>query len=118
MSYRVPLGTDARGNLLRMDNVLAGIPDRLEKANEQLTNLHHQKAAAQGELGKPFPQESELAAKSRRLAELDAALNMEETTDSHADRSSDRPSVLADLKVKSGNIPTTRRHKESREEVL
>ena len=118
MSHRVSLGTDGRGNLIRLDNALAGIPDKLNDAKEQLTNLYNQQEATKAELGKPFPQEAELAAKSQRLAELDAALNMEETTESRAERGSERPSVLADLKSKSEHIPPAHRHNESREEVL
>ena len=71
VSHRVALGTDARGNITRLDNALAGIPERLERANEQLNNLYNQQEAAKAEVGKPFPQEAELAAKSQRLAELD-----------------------------------------------
>jgi len=118
MSHRVSLGTDGRGNLIRLDNALAGIPDKRNDAKEQLTNLYNQQEATKAELGKPFPQEAELAAKSQRLAELDAALNMEETGESRVERSSERPSVLADLKAKSEHIPPAHRHNESREEVL
>ena len=118
MSHRVALGTDARGNITRLDNALSGIPERLERANEQLTNLYNQQEAAKAELGKPFPQEAELAAKSQRLAELDAALNMEDTVESRAEKSeAERPSVLADLKSKSEHIPPAKRS-ESYEEVL
>ena len=118
MSHRVALGTDARGNITRLDNALAGIPERLERANEQLTNLYNQQEAAKGELGKPFPQEAELMAKSQRLAELDAALNMEDTVESRAKKkSTERPSVLADLKSKAEHIPPAKRS-EAREEVL
>ena len=119
MSHRVALGTDARGNLIRLDNALAGIPERLESAKEQLANLQNQQEATKAELGKPFPQEAELVAKSQRLAELDAALNMEDTVESHEERScSDRPSVLADLKEKSESIPPANRHTDYHEEVL
>ena len=118
MSHRVALGTDARGNITRLDNVLSGIPERLERANEQLTNLYNQQEAAKAELGKPFPQEAELVAKSQRLAELDAALNMEDTVKGHAEKSeAERPSVLADLKSKAEHIPPARRS-EGYEEVL
>ena len=118
MSHRVALGTDARGNITRLDNALSGIPERLERANEQLTNLYNQQEAAKAELGKPFPQEAELAAKSQRLAELDAALNMEDTVESRAEKSeAERPSVLADLKSKAENIPPAKRS-EGYEEVL
>ncbi len=118
MSHRVALGTDARGNITRLDNALSGIPERLERANEQLTNLYNQQEAAKAELGKPFPQEAELAAKSQRLAELDAALNMEDTVENRAEKSkAERPSVLADLKSKSEHIPPAKRS-EGYEEVL
>ena len=39
--------------------------------------MRQQMAAAKQELGKPFPQDAELKTKSARLAELDAALNMD-----------------------------------------
>ena len=118
MSHRVALGTDARGNITRLDNALSGIPERLERANEQLTNFYNQQEAAKAELGKPFPQEAELAAKSQRLAELDAALNMEDTVEGHAEKSeAERPSVLADLKSKVEHIPPAKRS-EGYEEVL
>lgn len=118
VSHRVALGTDARGNITRLDNALAGIPERLERANEQLNNLYNQQEAAEAEVGKPFPQEAELAAKSQRLAELDAALNMEDSAENRDERSeSERPSVLADLKSKAEHIPPAK-YSETREEVL
>ena len=76
ISHRLSLGTDARGNLTRMDNTLASIPDRLTHTKEQLSNVEYQMEAAKAELGKPFPQAEELTQKSYRLAELDAQLNM------------------------------------------
>ncbi|MGN0322651.1 MAG: SNF2-related protein, partial [Oliverpabstia sp.] len=119
MSHRVLLGTDAKGNLIRMDNAIAGIPERLERAKEQLVNLQNQQEATKAELGKPFPQEWELGVKSHRLAELDAALNMENGTESHTEEhGSEKPSVLADLKAKSERIPPASRQSEYREEVL
>ena len=118
VSHRVALGTDARGNITRLDNALASIPERLERANEQLNNLYNQQEAAKAEVGKPFPQEAELTAKSQRLAELDAALNMEDSTENRGERSEpERPSVLADLKSKAEHIPPAK-YSEPREEVL
>ncbi len=55
MTHRVPIGTSAAGNIQRLDNALAGIPARLEKAEQQLDSLRSQQEAAQAELGKPFP---------------------------------------------------------------
>ena len=111
MSHHVSLGTDARGNLTRLDNALAGIPGRLERGREQLENLRNQQSAAQVELTKPFPQEAELAEKSARLAELDAALSMEDSIDRDGGEVSEevgdgeRPSVLEDLKKRAAEIP-------------
>ena len=117
MSHRVSLGTDARGNLTRLDNALAGIPERLERGREQLENLRNQQSAAQVELTKPFPQEAELAEKSARLAELDAALSMDESISQDEAEvgeqdlpvrevgGGERPSVLEDLKKRAAEIP-------------
>lgn len=116
-SHRVELGTDARGNIIRLDNTLSNIPERLERAKTQLENLNNQQEATRHEIGKPFPQEKELTEKSLRLAELDAALNMEDSTESHDEKMSDRPSVLADLKSKSEHITPSRSY-DRREEVL
>ena len=107
MSHRVSLGADARGNLTRLDNALAGIPGRLEKGVEQLENLQNQQAAAREELKKPFPQEAELAEKSARLAELDAALSMDDSMEQREREEAgegERPSVLADLKKRAAEI--------------
>ena len=118
MTHRVSIGTSALGNLTRLDNALAGIPDRMEHSKQQLTTLYDQQSDARAEVGKPFPQEAELAAKSARLAELDAALNMDDRgEDDRESHSSERPSVLADLKSKSAQITTSHNRKEH-EEVL
>lgn len=71
------LGTDPRGNLLRIDHALEQIAERLSQEQSELENLERQREAAKMEAEKPFPQEAELQEKSARLIELDAALNME-----------------------------------------
>ena len=101
MSHPARLGTDARGNLIRIDNVLASMPERLKAVTDQLDNLYNQQAAAKAELGKPFPQEQELKEKTIRLSTLDAELNMD--AGGHAPSSDalckkDRPSILDCLK--------------------
>ena len=107
-SHFVPLGTDARGNLTRLDNALDNFPDRIARAENQLQTLYQQRDAAQVEVEKPFPKEAELAEKSARLAELDTLLNMEGRPESEQDISEaeldersegHRPSVLAGLKA-------------------
>ncbi len=101
MTHRATLGTDPRGNLTRIDNALAQMPQRLEAVKAQLDNLYQQQAAAKEEVGKPFPYEEELRDKSARLAELDTLLNIDgkgpaRTGDRVA--KSTRPSVLEGLK--------------------
>jgi len=76
VSYQVDLGTDARGNLTRIDNALEKLPENLENWQTKLANLLQQQEAAKTEVGKPFSQEEELRQKSARLAELDTELNI------------------------------------------
>ena len=64
MTHRATLGTDPRGNLTRIDNALAQMPQRLEAAKAQLDNLYQQQAAAKEEVGKPFLYEEELRSKN------------------------------------------------------
>ncbi len=118
MRYKVALGMDAKGNIIRMDNALASVPEKLEQVKEKLENLYNQQKAAKCELGKPFPQEAELSAKSQRLAELDAELNMEDKPAVDEEyKKEERPSVLADLKSKAEQISPIK-SSECREEVL
>ena len=77
MTHRVELGKDALGNLTRIENALARMPQRLESVKVQLETLYQQQEAAKAEYGKPFPQEQELAEKTARLIELDLALNLD-----------------------------------------
>ena len=105
--YPVALGTDPLGNIIRLDNSLNNFPERITAAENELTTLHQQQAAAQIEVEKPFPQEEELAEKSARLAELNAQLDVDEK--SHEPEQDEveqedaprRPSVLAALEEKT-----------------
>ena len=76
-SYKVEVGTDGIGNITRINNALAEIPNHLTKAEERLETLHTQMETAKIELAKPFAQEGELKAKEERLSELNALLNMD-----------------------------------------
>ena len=101
MTHRATLGTDPRGNLTRIDNALAQMPQRLEAAKAQLDNLYQQQAAAKEEVGKPFLYEEELKNKNARLVELDTLLNIDGKGPAHAEAvvaKSTRPSVLDHLK--------------------
>ena len=80
MTHRVTLGKDPRGNLTRIDNTLNGMAERLTTVQGKLDSLYAQMETAKQELGRPFPQETELKAKSARLAELNIALNIDDKT--------------------------------------
>ena len=105
--YTVPLGTDPLGNSIRLDNSLNNFPERITAAENELTTLYQQRAAAQIEVEKPFPQEEELAEKSARLAELNAQLDVDEKShepeqdEEEQEDAPRRPSVLAALEEKS-----------------
>ena len=104
MSHRVELGKDARGNLVRIDNALAQMPERYKTVQGRFENVQTQLATAKAELGKPFPQEAELKEKSARLAELNAELNIDDRTPMEQAAENvvaKRPSVLDKLKVPS-----------------
>ena len=82
VSHPMEVGNDARGNITRLDNAIAQIPKRLAATTEHLATVRQQIDAARAEAGRPFPQEAELRTKSARLAELDAALNMDRSSGS------------------------------------
>ena len=101
MTHRATLGIDPRGNLTRIDNALAQMPQRLEAAKAQLDNLYQQQAAAKEEVGKLFLYEEELRSKNARLVELDTLLNIDGKGQAHAEAvvaKSTRTSVLDTLK--------------------
>ena len=129
MTHRVTLGKDPRGNLTRIDNALNGMAERLNTVQGKLDSLYSQMETAKQELGKPFPQEAELKAKSARLAELNIALNIDDKTplEAMAEETpprgevakSAKPSVLQ--KLHSYDKPSkavTADPKKSKEEVL
>ena len=119
MTHRVELGKDARGNLTRIENALAQIPTRMQNTQAHLDNLYEQQKAAQGEVGKPFPQEQELKDKSARLIELDMELNMDNRQQAQPENivaKSTRPSVLDKLKTAAAHSTPRKTNKKELEE--
>jgi hypothetical protein len=116
MSHTSKLGMDARGNLIRIDNTLSAMSNRMKDVTEQLDNLYKQQDAAKLEVGKPFLQEQELKDKVARLAVLDAELNMGVSAPQQSDRrisKSERPSVLDSLK----QPPQTNRDNKEKQKI-
>ena len=77
LPYPVTLGTDTFGNITRLDNVLEGLPKRLEMNEMELDNIKKQFETAKVDVERPFPQEEELQTKTARLNELNALLNVD-----------------------------------------
>ena len=72
------LGTDASGNLTRIEHVLNGIPISLESEKVRKKELLIQLENAREEIKKPFVFEKELKEKSERLNALNIELNLDE----------------------------------------
>ena len=77
LRHTVTLGTDVFGNIQRLDNTFGAFEERMAACVEQLENTRVQLENAKAEVQKPFPQEEELAAKTARLNELNALLNLD-----------------------------------------
>lgn len=90
MTYQVTLGTSEIGNIIRIDNTLEAIEKNLERSRAQLVTLNEQFETAKSQLGVPFPQEQELNEKMARLAELNAALNIDENEAENASIAAER----------------------------
>ena len=95
LHHPVTLGTDIFGNILRLDNVLGTMEERLIANQEQLENTKVQLANAKAEVEKPFAKEDELKTKMARLDELNILLNMDkkesEIVDGEPDESTPPP---------------------------
>jgi N12 class adenine-specific DNA methylase len=77
LSYKIALGSNVYGNIQRIDNALESMQQKQDVCKQNLAELEKQFETAKVECKKEFPQETELAEKSTRLAELDTLLNMD-----------------------------------------
>ena len=119
LKHQAILGSDPRGNLIRLDNALAQMPQRLKAFQTQLDETCHQQEAAKAELGKPFPFEEELRDKTARLIFLDSELNLDANKGGQTEQviaKSARPSVLD--KLRSQPAPIRNNQKQKRHEEV
>ena len=77
LSRFVSLGTDAGGNITRIDNAIEKIPERLEAKKQELQTVEQQFTTAKMEVEKPFDKEEELTEKTNRLNVLNGLLNVD-----------------------------------------
>lgn len=95
VSRSVSLGTDAIGNITRIDNAIEKIPERLEAKKQELETTGKQFATAKSEVEKPFDKEAELTEKTERLNVLNGLLNVDkrqnELVDGEPDEGEEAP---------------------------
>ena len=116
LSYRVELGNDPKGSLVRLENELARIAERVEATRNQLENLRKQEAAAREEVKKPFPYERELAEKTSRLSMLDMQLNLDGGREVQPEQALEKSASSAQWSFPRSESPGKRRLKRWRQE--
>ena len=119
LRHQAELGSDPKGNLIRLDNALAQMPQRMQALKTHLDETRHQQEAATAELGKPWPYEEELRDKIARLIFLDAELNLDANKSSQPEQAlpkSARPSILDRLRSQPATVKNEKKQKH-REEV-
>lgn len=89
LSRSVSLGTDATGNITRIDNAIEKISERLEAKSRELSTLEQQFATAKAEVEKPFDKEEELTEKTNRLNVLNGLLNVDKRENEFVDGAPD-----------------------------
>ena len=93
--HKVDLGTDALGNLTRIENEIGKFPARLEAAKTRKAETLEQLANAKTEVLKPFAYEDELKEKNDRLNALNIELNLDEkdtpVMDTEPEQESEQP---------------------------
>ena len=88
--HKVPLGKDANGIITRLDNAIEKFEARRQGLVAGLDELHKQVENSKAEVAKPFPDEAVLEEKSRRLAELNAELDMDRRENEIVDGAEER----------------------------
>lgn len=78
LSHTAVLGSDVYGNITRMDNVIDGFAEKLDKVKAELSETRIQLDNAKTEMDAPFTKEEELKEKTERLKELNILLNMDQ----------------------------------------
>ena len=104
MKHTVSLGTDALGNLTRIENEIAKFPARLDAAKTKKAETLEQIENAKAEFAKPFPYEAELKEKTERLNALNIELNLDEkdtpVMDAEPEQSEEQPEKRSPARVR------------------
>ena len=100
-SRDVPLGDDAHGNIVRIDNGIERFEEALADTKNSLENTEKQFETAKQKIEKPFAKEEELRAKTARLDELNILLNMDKKENEIVGGEPDEGEVVGGRKEKS-----------------
>jgi len=100
-SRDVPLGDDAHGNIVRIDNGIERFEETLADTKNSLENTEKQFETAKQEIEKPFAKEEELRAKTARLDELNILLNMDKKENEIVGGEPDEGEAVSGRKEKS-----------------
>ena len=100
-SRDVPLGDDAHGNIVRIDNGIERFEEALADTKNSLENTEKQFETAKQEIEKPFAKEEELRAKTARLDELNILLNMDKKENEIVGGEPDEGELVGGRKEKS-----------------
>ena len=103
LSHKVPLGQDANGIITRLDNAIENFENRKQGCELKLEELRNQVENAKAEIAKPFPREAELDEKCKRLAELNAELDMDKRENEIVDDAEEQSEDDRDGNHKSRN---------------
>lgn len=98
MTHTINLGTDALGNITRIDNCIDHLAGDLEKAEKNLAETEKQLEIAKESLKEPFSREEELQEKQARLNELNALLNVDKRDNEFCDEEPDENVVHRKMK--------------------
>lgn len=99
--HKVELGSDALGNLTRIENELSKFPAKLTAAKTRKEETVAQLENAKVEVEKPFAFEEELKEKTDRLNALNIELNLDE-----------KDTSALDTEPEQGNEPPERKNKD------
>lgn len=78
ISHLGRVGTDAVGNITRLDNVIEGMENRKTGYEDLLLETEKQLETAKNNASKPFEQEEELQSMQKRLDEINIELNLDD----------------------------------------
>ncbi len=101
MTHTINLGTDALGNITRIDNCIDHLAGDLEKAEKNLAETEKQLEIAKESLKEPFSREEELQEKQARLNELNALLNVDKRDNEFCDEEPEASEIKVKNKEKS-----------------